>query len=142
MSLNCKGLCESHPNIFMKNRKSKKIGESVYYCKLCAKYVKITQIIKNTLFKLKNKCICCKARFRIGKLSRQKQKQKKCIKCNNFNTLFTKDNRYGGVYPNWHRFGTEYFLCHNCYMKKQYRLMKLKKLFTELKYSFVIMKMI
>lgn len=137
--MNCKGLCETHPDIFMKNRKGKKIGQSVYYCKLCAKYVKITQVIKNTLFKLKNKCICCKARFRIGK---SRQKQKKCIKCNNSNTLFTKNNRYGGVYPNWHRSGNGSFLCHNCYGKRKYHLMKLKKLFTELNYSFVIMKMI
>ena len=75
----CKGLCESDPNLFEKDR-SRKIGIEVYFCRLCDKYIKIKDIIANSLFKVKNRCACCNAKFRVKK-SRVSRQNKIYCKC-------------------------------------------------------------
>lgn len=174
--MNCKGFCEAHPDLFIKQKPSLKIGKDVYFCKLCEKYVEIKQIIKNALFKFKNKCVCCKARFRVkqsissrsnrqfckcgcgqkldkldkhgrkrrgyinnhDKRKSKEMEKRKCHKCNTQNTTQNKHNDTGNVYPLWHPFGKIGFLCHNCYMGNRRRIEKIKKLFAELNYSFVV----
>lgn len=92
MAMNCKGLCSIHPELFVNNRPQFKIGDNVYFCKLCDKYVEIKQIIKNSLFKFKNKCVCCKAKFRM-KTSRSSRQNRKYCKCGCGERIY-KTNRY------------------------------------------------
>ena len=80
MPMNCKGLCECHPKIFINHRPGFQIGKNVFFCKLCHKYIEIKELIKNELFKIKNKCICCKAKFRAKK-SKTARSHKQFCKC-------------------------------------------------------------
>ena len=165
MPFTCKGLCDIQIVLY-KKLSFQKIGTEVYLCKICDKCVEIKDIIKNSLFKIKNRCICCNAKFRVKSRSKRKLcrcgcgeiinrvdnlgrektyikghnwRLKKCPKrrCVICDTSDTQKSKCRGmIFPSWHKFHMN-FLCHNCYNKKLYYFKKLKNLFKELNYSVI-----
>lgn len=141
MPFRCKGVCDTHPDIYTTKKYRSKVGRDSFYCSICEKFVKIKNIIKNI-------CLCCKARFRKKSVSDRQNKKyckcgcgerinkfdsrgderfykqghnfrnpkkedRKCLKCDNYTNINPKTKKHI-----WHKIIIDtkiLFKCHKCY---------------------------
>lgn len=88
MPFECKGVCATHKNIYITRNPLNIIGIDVYKCSICNLFVRIKNVIKNSLFKIKNRCACCNSKF-------DTKAKKKLCKCGCGELLPNRKNKNG-----------------------------------------------